>query len=144
MPRRKLSRKPSRLIAQALDDLAEIERDPRYVIEMENYFHRPFGDGCVVCFAGAVMAKSLGASSDLEYQTSHFPDERIRLLALDQFRSGAIADGLDYINLGRGKVAERKRRALPFSMKVPPYSENRLGFKLAMRRMIRMFEAVGL
>jgi len=53
------------LIKVAHDDLVACERDPRYVINMSRW-HEPRADGkCLVCLAGAVMAKTMKIPVDL-------------------------------------------------------------------------------
>lgn len=59
--------KPSELIDLALRDLADVESDPNYCVEMEVQWHASlywYQSGrpkCAVCLAGAVMARSLHA-----------------------------------------------------------------------------------
>lgn len=77
-----LPKKDSALIRLAVHDLELVEKDDKYVVEMGQWHQPTFIDNadcfdehdvefCEVCFAGAVMAKTL--KYNLEYQV--FPDE---------------------------------------------------------------------
>ena len=108
----KLPNKLSDCIEIALKDLKKIEADPRYAVGMHPTWHTGRrsnlpGDRCCVCFAGAVMAKTLDCNIDdnispyelgpYQYGDLH-ADERIhngcRLEALDQARAGHISSAL--------------------------------------------------
>ena len=90
----KLPEKASDLIELALADLAKCEKDSHYNIDMGR-FHVPTTSKCLVCFAGAVMAKSLGVSRKESCHPTFFEEwnER-RLSALDWFRCGAVVEAL--------------------------------------------------
>ena len=85
--------KPSELILVALMDLEKCEADPRYDINM-GVWHEP-NSHCSVCFAGAVIAKTLQLPADKPFDPWGF-DESIKnkLRALDLFRAGWIYDAL--------------------------------------------------
>lgn len=84
-----LPEKPSDLIELALNDLIKVEHDKRYKIDM-NEWHRPNGDGiCVVCQAGAVIAKTFKTppTSLFDFFGASTWDN-VRLDALDDIRAG--------------------------------------------------------
>lgn len=138
MKTKKLPNKPSALIRVALADLAKVERSKKYVVNMDTY-HSPYRDPgkCSVCFAGAVMAQTLGASSEEWWTPEEFNDED-KLRALDEFRVGEVAYGLDRMGVGCPP-------SVPASMKVPAYSKRtRLAFRAAMRKLATMLEKAGL
>ena len=91
----KLPDKPSELIRVALADLAKCELDPRYRINMGTW-HKPTDTEeaeCMVCLAGAVMAKSLGAPMSMKYTPSVYAPDDVstqKLYALDLFRTGEV------------------------------------------------------
>ena len=106
---------PSELITLALKDLVSCEADPDYEIDMTGW-HTPWTESsesddsvCLVCFAGAVIAKTFDSSPKEDYDHMDFGDiNRPKLIALDHFRQGFIDEGLDlfgyekpiYVGLG--------------------------------------------
>jgi len=86
-----IPRKLSSLILVALDDLEKAEKDPKFKVDMGLYF-RPSENGCLVCFAGSVMAFGLGANPKRPYCTGDFPRYTERLRALDKIRMGSFHD----------------------------------------------------
>lgn len=81
---------PSALIRFALADLALVEADPRYFVEMGDW-HYPSAGTCEVCLAGAVMAKSLGTSPDTPHHPFDFEDPLAnKLRALNFFHTGDL------------------------------------------------------
>lgn len=94
--------KASSLIRVALEDMEKCEADGGYVINMGTY-HRSFYDGtCHVCFAGVVMAQSLNVPKGCTCYPSSFisePGVTGKLRALDCFRQGHVAAGLEQMGL---------------------------------------------
>ena len=110
--------KPSKVIRLALRDLFDVEHDPDYAINM-NYFHTPYVDPdwekCHVCFAGAVMAKTLNTPIDQNALPEDFDEDTGgKLDALDAFRDGLIAAGLEYMGLSTPKGIENTREIEDF------------------------------
>lgn len=62
--------KHSKLILLAVKDLEKCEEDKRYIINLSEW-HTP-NSRCAVCFAGAVMAKTLKKSRDTYAAPSDF------------------------------------------------------------------------
>lgn len=59
-------------------------------------WHTPSGsDTCFVCLAGSVMAQTLNTPIDEDATPSMFPEEHRKLSALNEFREGMIAFGLN-------------------------------------------------
>jgi ribosomal protein S27AE len=86
---KKLPNKMSELIMVAIKDLKKIEKSKYYAINM-GVWHEPNGK-CTVCFAGSVMAKTLGVDRRLYAYPSSFSEEtRAKLEALDYLRKGEI------------------------------------------------------
>src|SRR4051812_4613454 len=87
--------KPSELIELALGDLRRCEADDRYVIDMVQ-IHELDDDGkCNVCFAGAVLAQTIGLQPNVSTEVIDVlwnKDEKYE--ALDNFRCGQIHMGL--------------------------------------------------
>jgi hypothetical protein len=91
--------KPSALILLALRDLALVEKDKRYAVDMNNY-HFPYGKKCAVCFAGAVMAKTFRTRINTRTTPFELPYHHwSKLLALDCLRLGRIREGLMYMDM---------------------------------------------
>jgi hypothetical protein len=84
----------SGLIFVGLKDLEKAERSPRYKVDMGKW-HEPSDTGkfCSVCFAGAVMAGTLGASPLANMEKDAFWDGiEDKLEALDDLRTGFVSD----------------------------------------------------
>jgi hypothetical protein len=137
---KELADKPSDLIEQALVDLEKTEKDPRYRIYMLSW-HSPdmSGDGgCLVCFAGAVMAQG-GVPFDMTLDSSDFHDFKVRqkLNALNLFRLGMIGEGLD-------RIAVDLPEGMLYEVHVPHYDKDPISFKKAMSEMAVLLRARGL
>lgn len=137
-----LPKKPSALIRLALADLAVIEKDKRYKVDM-GVWHMPY-DKCLVCLAGSVMANSLNVPVDCGLCVDPYDDQSglpadvfKKLVALDLFRLGDIEVGLSRLGL---KLPE----FLAYSVEMPDYDYDRRGFKRQMAKLASVFEAVGL
>jgi len=95
--------KLSDLMQLALDDLAKVEQDPQYRVNMGDWHNGTtvaYGNACVVCFAGAVMAKTLGVPSERFVTPARFDeDTRRKLYALDKAREGYV--GMALARLGK-------------------------------------------
>jgi len=143
MATKRLPRLPSQLITLAMDDLSKVEKTPGYDVEM-GYWHNPVRSfegkflTCNVCFAGAVMAMTLG-SKIIHYAdpASYTDATNNKLKALDLFRQGCIASGFDC--MGRRRV-----KGEPFDREIIPYSQNIKQFKSGMRRLARDLKEAGL
>lgn len=95
-----LPNKPSELILLALSDLAEVEARPNvYTVNMSVWHNGEDLKRCLVCFAGAVIAGTLGAKPYEKTSPHRFPDDDNKLQALDLFRVGAVLDGLEIMGL---------------------------------------------
>jgi hypothetical protein len=96
----RLPGRPSELIRIALKDLALVRRSKRYVVDMDMY-HFPYRSAgkCHVCFAGAVIAKTMRQDWERELVPAYFREECEALRALDFFRSGNVEEGLSNLRL---------------------------------------------
>ncbi len=93
--------KPSELIRLALKDLATCEASPKYRIHMDAWHQPSEKDGkCLVCFAGSVMAQTLGSDPEAHARPGSFGLDRVwnAMQALDCFRIGAVGEGLDLLD----------------------------------------------
>ena len=121
----KLPDKPSELILVALHDLELCENDENYKIEMYSW-HDPQLSRCAVCFAGAVMAKSLDADvSDRLTPGGYCRDDqeiRHKLLALNEFRKGNVHSASYHIDLNIADDTKLDRT-------INDYEKNPLAFK---------------
>ena len=87
------------LLELAIDDLERAERDPGYIISLEQAWHHAVADGCAVCMAGAVMAISLKAERRVRLEPRDFNEiTKRKLLAINAMRVGDITLALDYVN----------------------------------------------
>lgn len=100
--KQKAPEKLSQAIFMALNDLALVENDKRYFVNM-SFWHTPAGgdmeivadDVCAVCLAGAVLAKTCKVSSAAYISPYDLSSEwRRSLLAVDRVRIGNVAAAL--------------------------------------------------
>lgn len=129
--------KPSELIRLALKDLALVEKDDRYKVDMNVYHCLMSWTGkCAVCFAGSIQAKSLNASVFIDTRPSTFDiDTREKLYALDRFRLGFISYGLRFMDIPFDKHIR---------VPVTPYETSPAKFKRDMIKIAKTFEGLGL
>lgn len=92
----------SDLVLLALKDLSLIRREPKkYEIDMD-YWHGTAAahsdDLCAVCFAGAVMAKTINTviTPDTVVRATDLPRElRHKMYALNEIRSGCVEEAIE-------------------------------------------------
>ena len=128
---------PSELLELALRDLTRCERDPLYAIDMR-FYHLGVDDqydGCCVCFAGSVLAKSLNWDRGRDYEIGDHPDQE-SLTAIDLFRIGEI--GCALFALGRVSTELSLPGDLPYRISIPPYTSGRAEFKTGIRTIINL------
>ena len=91
-------------------DLEAIERTPGYKIDMV-WAHVPREDACYVCFAGAIMAQTLGVDRAVYETFDSFSSEWQRAFdLLDGLRSGSIRFHL----FGDAREAQRIKHFTPY------------------------------
>lgn len=67
---------PSRMseaIRMAVADVEQAEKSQRYIVDMDHW-HQPYGDRCLVCFAGSVMSQRLGLPFNRVVRGGFSPD----------------------------------------------------------------------
>lgn len=138
----KLPDKPSELIRLAIADLTKVERSKAYRVDMGLYHQPveltdPVDYVCAVCFAGAVMAKTLGAPKRDRMAPDCFDrDTAHKLHALNEFRTGCVGSGLAVMGI--------RRYEAPVRVPVTQYRYDRNQFKQDMRLMASELEDIGL
>ncbi|HUF64009.1 MAG TPA: hypothetical protein VMN36_18160 [Verrucomicrobiales bacterium] len=92
--------KPSELIRLAVRDLEKIEGDGRYQICMAQW-HFPVENGpCLVCLAGAVMSRTLGAGDrEVRFPLSFGKRNAGRLLALESLARGGFREAFSRMDI---------------------------------------------
>ena len=119
-----MSKKPtlpdklSAVMRVALKDEAYVHRSPMYRVNMD-YWHTPVFTAddkiefCEVCLAGAVMAGTLGADINKEYNQRDWPENKTvngniakKLRALDCIRHGSITIALITFDINCPPVRE--------------------------------------
>ena len=136
---KKLPRKLSDVIDVALKDLAWVERHPKtYTVDMGGW-HEVYDEICAVCFAGAVMAKTLATDP----KRDAVPD------SFDKYTESRLSD-LNFLRMGGlqslSTISAHARRKLPAFIPMPPYGHSlkkRHAFKFAIRRVQTMLREVG-
>jgi len=145
-----LPNKLSDLIELALKDLARAERDPRYTVNMGTW-HNPLYSiysklqSCVVCFGGAIMAKTKECSISLQLRPSSFSnDDQYKLYALDSLRCYDFH--MMFYNFRRAvdtgmspkhkQIINDLEKHFGERYELPEYEDNRADFKFNMRLVI--------
>jgi len=134
------------LLDLALEDLKKISKDSRYLIDMGIY-HEPSGyfTPCFVCLAGCVMANTLKANPFKSLHPMDFPPEiSLKLTALNFLRQGEIYDAIVAFYSYK---AYPNRKPLTFYLSylpIPAYSENKLKFFKAMRKVSKLLKEKGI
>ncbi len=130
--------KPSELIKVALEDLKKVERSKKYEVNMGDW-HEPNGV-CSVCFAGAVMVKTLDCNYKKSFESHDFKRNiYIKLEALDGFRRGWIRMALADMH-----ISPNRYPGLINNVSVVNYKDSPLQFKRDMRGIVMMLEKAGL
>jgi hypothetical protein len=132
--------KMSELLIAALSDLRKCERSSKYKINMACW-HKPQENedgedgGCLVCLAGAMMAKHLGVAPDIRAFPSNLLGDTAfdKMLALDNLQRGQI--GGAYEDLDRPFPD-----GLPLFIPIKAYHEDRLGWWKDMRNLVKMIQ----
>lgn len=130
---------PSDLIELALADLEKVEKRKRhYVVDMDCWHSTDRWDGkCAVCFAGGVMAMSLGAKrSEGSGPTAFYGDTRNKLYALNSFREGHVTAGIRWMGIEPPMMFTR--------IPVHPYFDDPEKFKADMRGIVQYLRSKGL
>jgi len=142
----KLPTVPSALIRLALKDLKAVEKMEEYSVNMATWHDKNNGEYCEVCFAGAVMARTLEVSIDSAASpsgvqnrvTAYFPQTTNgKLDALDDFREGNCEAGFTGMRLDSHK-------GVKFNRHVPLYNiDDPKQFHDAMRKLARDLKKAG-
>lgn len=136
---KKLPDKPSKLIEIALADLAKVEKSKKYKVDM-TWYHAGsgiIGPECAVCFAGAVMAKTLHATITEDIIPDDYDEDTAqKLRAINRFRQGDLASAY--------RALERK---MPFGLshqiQVTSYEDNPAKFKREMAELAKTLKRLG-
>ena len=130
-------------IRMAVADMEVIERTPGYKIAFPVAWHEPHGEYCRVCFAGCVMARTLGAKPN---QSVWFDDPEIGgpdrkwmniFQALDAIRSG-------FVGVARVRWPDGFSGVLPAqNWTVTDYSADPIAFKRDMLALADRLQAEG-
>ena len=144
--------KPSELIHIGLKDMASAEESPLYDVYMGVWHHPGVASSfkvsglqrgltvtqrngvCAVCYAGGVMAFTLGADINLQLSPKDFGDDELKLVSLDSFRRGDVEGGFYQMGLGGAPID---------NMDVAMYGYHPDDFKRDMRLMADNLAAVG-
>jgi hypothetical protein len=135
----RLPDKPSSLILVALKDLRRVEKLKRiYRIEMGDW-HRS-NSHCSVCLAGAVMTRVCSPKEDVVPGDSRFScDVTNKLLALNDFRAGYVAEGV--MKVIKGSIYQYH---LPYYWYIPSYKLWPETFYEKMNELAKMLKEKGL
>lgn len=132
-----LSRVPSELIRISLEDLRKVESDDRYVISMTNFHCHDSQGICMVCLAGAVMAKTLNVSIDALAAPASFPENERQLIAIDALRLGCVSSAFKTLEI------EDEALTLFRYRNVTPYEDNPEIFFWDMHELADWLQIVG-
>jgi hypothetical protein len=150
-PKRKvatLPRKMSALIRLGLRDLAKVERSKRFTVHMGTWLELPSeGAKCMVCFAGSVMAKSLGSvppdTDGLPFGAARFPEDfsdrnASALYALNSLRQGSVEGAAAHL------LRANPRRFGRLNRRVTSYSTSPKRWRRDMNKLARDLAKEGL
>ena len=144
----------------ALDDLEKVEADDKYLVNMGTWhdaknsvLDKPV---CLVCFAGAVMAKTFETDPESTVTAYQFEDIITNALNAEPSdpRVGTKLEALDWIRSGSILNGYRKMREVPWEdvegileecglptyIRVTKYEENPDKFKEDMRKLSAMLK----
>lgn len=143
MKRKALPNKLSALIFVALADLRKAEKSPRYIVDMTTW-HTP-NSHCAVCFAGAVMAFSLGASFKQDCIPADFSSATARkLVTLDKVRSGNFYAAFRYLKPDSTPFQAQLAQDMQDRSQIPSYFISSARFKKEMLKAAKSLQKVGL
>ena len=108
--------KPSDLIRVAIADLEKCEADPSYSIDMSEW-HRPSGEVCRVCLAGAVMAKTQATDPREDVSPGSITDghDWNALRSLDDFRTGDWGCALEFWGIDQVPAGLVRHKVIRYS-----------------------------
>lgn len=130
-------KKASELLKLALADLAKVEANPQFQIDMGEWFTPRGNETCAVCFAGAVMASTIGCDvTKFLCPTDVTPGWTAALQALNEFRRGKIERA--YSDLKR-----EVPHGIPARIEVPPYYRDPKAWRQEMNALVAMLEKAG-
>lgn len=147
----KLPQRPSALIRLACDDAEKIYRTPGYTLDMNLWHETAISDGkhsCAVCFAGAVIANTLGQSRGDYTNPDYFGSDRKALEALNFFRRGQWQTGLEGLLKRSLTAVEHDKLSSSGVLSSNEIPQPRAGSKgvsfiRAMRKCAKALESVG-
>lgn len=135
--------KLSNLLELALADLAKVEADKRYVVNMDLWHIPTYGGDiypalCRVCLAGAVIAGSLGGNIRKHLVPYNFDEKtKSKLFAIDCLRSGMIDTAIYYMK-------QKRPKSMPNNIKVADYKSSPLQWLSNMLFIIALLREHGL
>ncbi len=130
-----LPNKLSDILTIALEDLDRVEADPTYSVDMGNWHYNNTDNGrCEVCLAGAVMAKTLGVSSN-KTRGPEYTSCDAKLRAIDSARKGLVHVALHLCGVDYTKVRIMDRHVVSYG---------HIWFKMQMQTIIAELRLEGL
>lgn len=137
MKKKILPRHPSTLIRIAVEDLKAVEKaKKRFTVNMGTWHEMEDGK-CAVCFAGAVMAKTLKLKDTSDGHPSSQRGNSPQLNALNYFREGHVQEALSELGIAR-------KDGDPTNRNVAGYEYDKRKFKRTMLQLAAELEGVGL
>jgi len=143
----KLPEKLSGVIEIALNDLAQVETDPDYKVDMWDWHvSRRHDDRCHVCLAGGVLAKTFRYPPTKTVTPYWILDthDRVRLVALDELRQGNLAVALQLLYGMGGAEKLLEEHDLPRAIDIRPYSLEPAAFKARLAELVSLLKEKGL
>ncbi len=155
MKANKLPDKMSSLIITALTDLEWVENSSRYKVDMGEWhtppnsqlpYTSPHKTKCTVCFAGSVIAKSLGSSA----RSDRLPDDfdkntENKLLALNELREGCVLTAAQYMEIELTPEQRNIFAGYQYNTDFPSYKGRRnQNFHKAMQDLAGILKSEGL
>jgi len=138
----KLPEKLSDLIDLALSDMKVMEKSKKHVIQMQTW-HEPVHENlCSVCFAGGVIANTMGGNHRENLGPSTYNSyEKNRFQAIDSIRCYSVVGAFSWI--GFEFITEKFENRILKNMDEVSYTGNKRQFKINMRTMARRLRKEG-
>lgn len=133
-------KKFSQAMRMALKDLAKVEKDPKYRVDMGAWHlaNAYPNHKCAVCFAGSVMAKSFKLSPDEEASFTSFQGKWPSIfIALNRVRRGDVSGALRIFS---GAITDKFTTVVP----TVNYEKDPKLWRKQMFAIVRKLEAVKL
>lgn len=143
-----LSDHPTEMWLQAIADFEAILKTPGYKINMDYWYFPSEDEVCVVCMAGASMAKRTGGLARQATPNDYSEQDRRKLCSIDEIREGHFKYAIDWLNLPKKEedkwieaIQAADLRRLRSSLPIAHIEEDWCGLIKLLRKAIARIDA---